>query len=1026
MKKTYRWLLTSGIVAAVATPFIAIAATNNAGYSFDFWAGSHRDLVTTTNSTNESNSIAYFFEGARSNLTKSVNANYSAQGRLFKKAYTEETSIFPDEENRYYDESMDSDNFGKLTSDAQLPKEYVTFELADQISLFSGDEVSGTWTDYDEKAFNAEDSDFYDSLKTATKVKIHVRDDLYWIDHNGNKTNYKITARDFLEGFRFNMYYFMGSWAAALDGAQYETDFANISSDLIKNWRIKWSPTRDLNNNYLLTMAGVDYHTFYGIDDNNQPYLDKDLLNDKSEFSPVGVDNPGTNEAAFNNYLTYEFTDPDALHDILVDKIFLSANFTYSPVSTEYIKDMNKNYDVKDNMPKESTLGQMGMIKYGLTYDKMLYSGRYYINEVSPFKVVAKQNTHYWDNTWVSDEHTIRSITQNYRVQDASLFPMLSYEQFKQGHEYQMPVNTIVSKLPVNDQKQIYDNSSFKFSLDANPLTTQNTYMWTSQPVITLDKEAASPFDSGYFNSDFALAMYGKAIEDFDIISSDEKQEVRGASVNTYWSTRGLAFKSQLQAFINWYAVKEQLGLNGDLWNIFTPATATYIDNGDSNKTKIAIDGIYTADESTYTITNPDDPNFISQKHDSNGLGFDYYEYSITEHPESPLIKKGTVTASEQIQSYQGAQGTLTAPNIPLRDLEEDQKNDPSVDPNDPVYQGDLVLIKEAMTNTLKEVLTEDRDYNLEFTLPIDTEIIRAEERKMYKDLTETLEKLSIPLENDHVAKISIKEIGKTPASSYNPEKKDISAARTSGYNTSTYMGWSSDVPYLLAWYVGPLATTSRASASLFQTLSLMLDESDTSSSAEREALNKNFPKTELLAKDFNAQTKKLTQQLIADIEKDIANPNSLGAKFFTTSDNANRQKVLDVLNSDYYLDIHKLSTDKIAEKDSVDMHFTSDLKEYMTNFLQSSFSGIYSVSASLALFATNDNSKWKTDDLLTLERELRNLSGGLFTFASAGFISPSRRIPTAVAYKPWLTTVTPQIESIYDFAAWRVDEEGK
>jgi len=222
----------------------------------------------------------------------------------------------------------------------------------------------------------------------------HIRNGIYWVDHNGNPTEYALTAQDFADGLRLMADPSTGLTADPLAG------------DLISGFS-------EYRETLQLIDSGGEYH------------LSREEV-EASFDSAVGV-------KAIDKY-TIEYTLTGALPYF---PMLVSSNLMFLPVNLEFYKAMGNDY--------------------GIDKEHLIYCGPYYISHFERDKrVVLSKNHYYWDSDKVSVNSIEYRLLQE-GVSEADMFVAgsLSYAALDAGDcmelsagnwaDYMLPSETSLS-----------------------------------------------------------------------------------------------------------------------------------------------------------------------------------------------------------------------------------------------------------------------------------------------------------------------------------------------------------------------------------------------------------------------------------------------------------------------------------------------------------------------------------------------------------------------------------------------------
>lgn len=392
---------------------------------------------------------------------------------------------------------------------------------------------------------------FLEDLKNAKRVQVTVKEDTHWTNHEGQKTKYKISARDF--------YY---SWLRTvglttetrhdLGGTKKLDDIANTY--LCEPNSAYFTKNTSYNNEYLYRVFNVNSDNFY----------------DESKFvtevnGVAGVEN-GTKA------VTFDLLDDtkESQFDTFFKKSIIGS-YEMSAAPSQYIDDMNQNssytaYNVlnKDNTSEikdelEKIKGkkayQAGLYWYGISTKNTLYSGPYYAKTRKDYDRILKANPNYWDKEWVNRKDKIEEIIWRYSSTastDANIFNEAEYKKYLLGE-----VTTIPYSQLTDTQKATIIKNKEKLGLKYTKLfnASSPTYRFLTVPYVRSQRKAdGTTNETSYlFNDAYAKLMWGS--------TTKELAEGKG-NIENYASGFGLTMRTLLNAAVNWNYF-EDLATNG-------------------------------------------------------------------------------------------------------------------------------------------------------------------------------------------------------------------------------------------------------------------------------------------------------------------------------------------------------------------------------------------------------------------------------------------------------------------------------
>ncbi|MBN0919559.1 OppA family ABC transporter substrate-binding lipoprotein [[Mycoplasma] gypis] len=465
------------------------------------------------------------------------------------------------------------------------------FELAKAITLTLEDGSTKTFdTDvYDEtqkpstqpyqmqissnpKSINSKE--FKDALKQAIQMSISIKDDVYWVDAHGNKTPYKVQAKDFW--YSYLRSYFLGRFQRQEAGYNGTTEEAKkMDAHIIEKLKINKNVrfgSQLFTHNQLFEINGLSSEQFREFD--------------KESLTPINA--VKNNELVFNRDNTYkDFANFEKYWELLLTKSLL-----YAAAPSQYIDYLAQQpeynttftYQVKEGdttvtkeLPEygKGIVHQIGLYYYGTNfYTQNLYAGAYYpsADESNENKIVLKQNPEYWDKDWVNSNTSIKKVIIKANSNDQST----DFQNFKNGQ------NSVWSFLDLDQNNKDFvekNRNNLNLLKYKNFLKTKTTTS-TAFNVIPAPRAVVNFVNgkfvfndvnySKFYNDDYAKIVYGASIEQIQKgFKGDTINQQGFDSISSgVFSNRSVAFRSIINAAINWEYVMSKLNPNSiqELW----------------------------------------------------------------------------------------------------------------------------------------------------------------------------------------------------------------------------------------------------------------------------------------------------------------------------------------------------------------------------------------------------------------------------------------------------------------------------
>ncbi|MDQ0514295.1 hypothetical protein J2Z62_000733 [Mycoplasmoides fastidiosum] len=389
---------------------------------------------------------------------------------------------------------------------------------------------------------------FKQALKDAKKVQFTLKKDIYWTNSKGEKTEYEVKLEDFYTKYMRTVM-LNAPYRRSHGGSEKADDYAN-NVTYQNNLHLRSNPfltSTDYSNEYLLELFGINAEkltkkeTFLtSVKDTNQQAITFEALT-------------STNSSAGNG----ENKVP-VFFDNFIEKIILAGSY-FTPAPTDFIKaNQSRNpQDVTD------LAAEVGYYWYGANPQDMLYAGPYILDEVSETRLSYKMNPYYFDQKWVQDDNSVRSIVYEYDNSEATSFRNQNFELYKSHQIPNISFNSLSSTQQTEVLSSIKDhpelfNVSYIQVPDYNDIGA-GTITW--RPNLYSNYQDPSVNKLNYeFNDAFALLMYGGTIKDIEAgkISMSNQH---------FWTGDGYILRSILSSAFNYYVFTNEIGNQLSHWN---------------------------------------------------------------------------------------------------------------------------------------------------------------------------------------------------------------------------------------------------------------------------------------------------------------------------------------------------------------------------------------------------------------------------------------------------------------------------
>ncbi|MDQ0514296.1 hypothetical protein J2Z62_000734 [Mycoplasmoides fastidiosum] len=395
---------------------------------------------------------------------------------------------------------------------------------------------------------------FYEALRKATKVQFTVKEGIYWADGKGEKTSYQLKPEDFFTKYARTVMQNVG-YRHAHGGSKEADDHAN-NVTYRENLEPNTNPfiaSTDFGNEYLIYLFGVDGAKLTKKDSflttvssTGEQAVTFEALTPQASTSTSGTSsNPSS-------------TQRQVFFDTFMDKIILTGNY-FTPAPTDFIK-----ANQSRNPANVSGLAaEIGYYWYGAKFEEMLYAGPYFVTESNQNRFIYKMNPHYFDQEWVNDDSSVRSVVSENDGTDATSFRSQNFELYKTGQTPTISYNNLSQTQQAEVLNSVRTNPElFNLSYTVTPdYSGFNSLAVTWRPILYGDYQNPLVQRSEYaFNDAFALLMYDNTIADI------EAGKVATSSKH-YWTGDGYIFRSILSSAFNYYAFATEIGSELSHWS---------------------------------------------------------------------------------------------------------------------------------------------------------------------------------------------------------------------------------------------------------------------------------------------------------------------------------------------------------------------------------------------------------------------------------------------------------------------------
>ncbi|MGL5204722.1 MAG: OppA family ABC transporter substrate-binding lipoprotein, partial [Metamycoplasmataceae bacterium] len=375
-----------------------------------------------------------------------------------------------------------------------------------------------------------------------------VKDDIFWVDANGNKTTYKIQPKDFY-------YSYMRTWLfdtnyRRANGGSSELDKYFINESGAAN---RLTDDKKYPNNYLLGLFGIS-SAFLRDEDSTIKIIEidgakKEVFNiesipeeDKPAFSPF------LSKTLLNSYLLSPA--PAALIDELADKT----------KDIEYPVD-GPNKKVTGNALK------FGIYTYAQKRTDNLFSSSYIPTSAERNRIIFTKNLHFANKEFLQRDDTLERIIFEFSTSPA--YNEQLFNNYFEGTVSEMPYASLTQQQKIKIFGSSYDEE-FAIKKGLLQVKQQNKSQLVQRTLLSTDPRKLNDNErSYYFNDQYARIIYGSSI--------DELRTGTAITANSFFNGPGYQLRTLFNASVNWYTFvnNSSKGLK-QLWLNHTAPNAQY------------------------------------------------------------------------------------------------------------------------------------------------------------------------------------------------------------------------------------------------------------------------------------------------------------------------------------------------------------------------------------------------------------------------------------------------------------------
>ncbi|WP_027120039.1 OppA family ABC transporter substrate-binding lipoprotein [[Mycoplasma] testudinis] len=397
---------------------------------------------------------------------------------------------------------------------------------------------------------------FEETLQGATKVQFVVRQNVPWVNSNGEieknsaGQDYTLSAHDFYVSWkRTNIYQNFSSRYANGVGGSPALD-ATMRTIVAASDRRPFSPTQQgYSNAYVYNLFGIDNSKF----DTETDFVTKATVGGQ-ERDAVTFD--GTTDGIqavnfmqfFSDDLTMVPAPSQYIKDHVNDPILVNQN---DPANTAAIQNVKT---ALQNVSADSQVRQYGIYWYGQSAVNTLSVSPYFAQGFnnSNFRETWRLNTHYWDKSYVDDPTVLLTIQQLY--QSAAQAPAAFNTQLFRDYIQGVTSNASYANLTQSDRATV-DADAARYGLAQIPAPNVNGSI-TRQTPLLIPHRTTSDTATPLFNDNYMKLLFGGTVNGV--------KEGKVTNVLSKAAGQAAAFRSIVQAAVNWEAVTQSVDTSGN------------------------------------------------------------------------------------------------------------------------------------------------------------------------------------------------------------------------------------------------------------------------------------------------------------------------------------------------------------------------------------------------------------------------------------------------------------------------------
>ncbi|MFV8471449.1 OppA family ABC transporter substrate-binding lipoprotein [Mycoplasma sp. B6188] len=437
-----------------------------------------------------------------------------------------------------------TDTSGKTTYETKV------FDSDDAGLAPKGDNPDGTYSttvvkrsSSNPRSINSDE--FIQALSKAAKISFRIRPGQFWVDANGQRTQYPIKAEDF----------FSSIVRTFMNDASFRRSHGGNSYIDAEARKLMTTPGKTFSadgtfpNAYLYNLFNIDIHAMLNKANSvqqtpnpqNAQIMDDLFVVNKVDSSP----------AQFINFLNTIATGYDFVPAPSAYINQMTINNTENIYAQEVgIRNDKKAYDeIVQAVKSASGLArETGIYWYGINPETTLFAGKYYGKpyDAETFSLSQYLNPYYFDTTYTGSKQTMLKMTTSYlqSPMDPEAYKVSSYNKYISGGLANYRFNELTQN---NKSLVLKDPKAYGLSyvqvLAADSL--MKAFIWNLFP-----KASNTP----HFNEAFAYAMYGTSLK--ELSNGTAKGFIPYTTVGL-----GGEFRNIISSAIAWASFADQLSI---------------------------------------------------------------------------------------------------------------------------------------------------------------------------------------------------------------------------------------------------------------------------------------------------------------------------------------------------------------------------------------------------------------------------------------------------------------------------------